>query len=331
MTSNAPVRATRPGLARPGLALLGLLLAGALVGCGSSANDSGGSGADSGSVAAEPAAPADGAQADRPQGDRDSLLTESNSAAGGKNRVEPGPEVATRAVIRKGDVALRSHDVAKAQFEVQKVVDRYTGQVTEEKTSTDDDGQPAYTRMVLRIPTAQFADAMDALKQIDGAELESANSSEDDVTTKLIDTRTRLAAQKRSIARITVLFDRAQSIRDVMAIEAELSQRQADLDSLERQAAYLRGQTSMSTITVSIDEIPTTTTTKHEDSTGFLAGLSAGWDALATFAVALATAFGAVLPWLVVLLVLGPPAWLVGRAIRRRVSARSSGRTPSAA
>lgn len=331
MTSNAPVRATRPGLARPGLALLGLLLAGALVGCGSSANDSGGSGADSSSVAAEPAAPADGAQAELPQGDRDSLLTESNSTAGGKNRVEPGPEVATRAVIRKGDVALRSHDVAKAQFEVQKVVDRYTGQVTEEKTSTDDDGQPAYTRMVLRIPTAQFADAMDALKQIDGAELESANSSEDDVTTKLIDTRTRLAAQKRSIARITVLFDRAQSIRDVMAIEAELSQRQADLDSLERQAAYLRGQTSMSTITVSIDEIPKATTTKHEDSTGFLAGLSAGWDALATFAVALATAFGAVLPWLVVLLVLGPPAWLVGRAIRRRVSARSSGRTPSAA
>ena len=99
----------------------------------------------------------------------------------------------------------------------------------------------------------------------------------------------------------------------------------------QRQAAYLRGQTSMSTITVSIDEIPAKATKKHEDSTGFIAGLSAGWDALAAFAVALATAFGAVLPWLVVLLVLGLPAWLVGRRLRRRVSAGRTGRTPSAA
>ena len=41
-----------------------------------------------------------------------------------------------------------------------------------------------------------------------------------------------------------------------MAIESELSQRQADLDSLEQQAAYLADQTSMSTIVVSIDQIP---------------------------------------------------------------------------
>lgn len=322
-------RPTRPTLA--GLALLSALLVGGLAGvagCSSSGGgDGGGASADSGSaVSAEAPAQRDGLLTDG-----DLASAQDYNAAGGRNRVDPGPDLMSRAVIRKGDVALRADDVGKAQFEVQKVVDRYSGQVTEEKTSTDDDGRPAYTRMVLRIPTAQFTDAMDALKGIDVAELESANSSEDDVTTKLIDTQTRLAAQKRSIARITVLFDRAQSIRDVMAIEAELSRRQADLDSLERQAAYLRGQTSMSTITVSIDEIPAKATKKHEDSTGFIAGLSAGWDALAAFAVALATAFGAVLPWLVVLLVLGLPAWLVGRRLRRRVSAGRTGRTPSAA
>ncbi len=231
-------------------------------------------------------------------------------------------------MIRKGSVELRSDDVGKAQLAVHTVADRYAGEVTDEKTATNDDGKPSYTRMVLRIPTARFGDAMDDLKGV--AELQAANASEQDVTTKLIDTRTRLKAQKRSIARITVLFDRAQSIRDIMAIEAELSRRQADLDSLERQAAYLKGQTSMSTIVVSIDQTPAKIA-PAKDSSGFLAGLEAGWNALVAFAVALATGLGALLPWLVVLLVVGPPAYLVLRALRRRISARSSGRTPSAA
>src|SRR5205085_2583418 len=128
------------------------------------------------------------------------------------------PLAAERAVIRKGNVALRADDVGKAQFDVQKVVDRHDGRVTAEETTTDDDGEPAFTRMVLRIPAGSFDEAMTELKAVAGTELDTANTHEDDVTTKLIDTRTRIEAQRRSIARITVLFDRAESIRDIMAI-----------------------------------------------------------------------------------------------------------------
>ncbi|HEU5036261.1 MAG TPA: DUF4349 domain-containing protein [Nocardioides sp.] len=309
-----------PRATLPGLALLSVLLAGALVGCSGSGDSS--SSGDAGSSG--------GGAADAIAGD---VAAEAPAApASGRGRAAPGPDVMARAVIRKGNVELRADDVGAAQSQVQKVVNRYFGQVTEEQTSTDDDGRPAYTNLVLRIPTERFGDAMADLKGIADAELVSANSSENDVSTKVIDTRTRLVAQKRSIARITVLFGRAESIRDIMAIEAELSQRQADLDSLERQAAFLHGQTSMSTITVSIDRTPTKAAVKKdEDRSGFLAGLSAGWEALAAFAVGIATILGALLPWLVVVAVLGPPAYLAGRAVRRRISAGRSGRTPSAA
>lgn len=270
----------------------------------------------------------DGVPAEAAPERADSLYDASDSNVAQSAAKAPQPDAIERALIKHGNVSLRADDVGKAQFSAQKVVDAYGGQVTEEKTTTDDEGHPAYTRMVLRIPADHFDDAMEDLKGI--AELESANTNEDDVTTKVIDTQSRLKVQKRSIARITTLFDRAQSIRDIMAIEAQLSRRQAVLDSLEKQAAYLANQTTLSTITVSVDQIPEKkTAVVADDDSGFVSGLTAGWDSLTTFAVGLATVAGALLPWLIVVAIVGPPVLLLVRSIRRRRS--RSARTPSAA
>ncbi|MFC6344386.1 DUF4349 domain-containing protein [Nocardioides hankookensis] len=306
-----------------------LVAALALTGCSGNDGDSGGSET---SAADGPAA------ASQPDRALNGFATEEDAGGTADSVAAPGkadvaPDELTRqqqALIRKGNVALRADDVGRAQIEVQKVVDKYAGQVTDEKTQSDDDGHSAYTRMVLRVPSDDFTRAVEELKGV--GELESATTNQDDVTTQVIDVKTRLAVQKRSIARITVLFQRAESIRDVMAIEAELSQRQADLEALEQQSAYLADQTSQSTIVVSIDQIPEKTkpAPEEDDETGFVAGLSAGWGALSTFAVGLATAAGALLPWLVVLALVGVPVWLVVRS--RRISrAGRTARTQSTA
>ncbi|ABL83173.1 MULTISPECIES: DUF4349 domain-containing protein [unclassified Nocardioides] len=309
-----PVRTLVPAL---------VVLAVVLTGCSGGADDVADSAANSagGDGSSSVAGGQPTAEQQDPDAQRGAAYTAADAPADSVLSVvtKPGPVEPQQALIKKGNVSLRADDVGKAQFEVQRVVDKHGGKVPEEKTTTDEDGRPAYTRMVLRIPAAAFDDALAELKDLEGAELEAANTSTDDVTTKLIDTQTRVEAQRRSIARITTLFDRAQSIRDIMAIEAQLSQRQADLESLERQLAYLRGQASFSTIVVSIDQIPAKKATpKKEDDTGFVAGLSAGWGGLKTFAVALATILGAVLPWLAVLVVLGVPTLLLTRAARRR-------------
>lgn len=313
----------KPRVAVPAV-LLAVLLGLAACSGGSDDSDSGSSSGAGDSEVTREDAPGAASMPDGVTADDDSARGLAYEAMADK----PAEVEVQLAVIRKGNVELRADDVGKAQFEVQKVVDRYSGQVTSEDTTTGDDGSPAYTRMVLRIPSASFNDAIDAIEE--AAEFVSTSTGENDVTAKVIDTQTRLAAQRRSIARITVLFDRAESIGDIMRIESELSRRQAELESLQRQANYLKSQTSMSTITVSIDQIPPKAAPKEDDDSddaGFLTGLSAGWDALTTFAVGLATAFGALLPWLVALGLLGIPALLTWR--RRRTS--GTGRTPSAA
>jgi hypothetical protein len=232
-----------------------------------------------------------------------------------------GAGVEQQKVISTGNVQLRSGDVGQAIFDVRKVVDVHGGTISEDDTETDEDGVALRSRMVLRIPTADFDDAMTELEKV--ATLVSSKRQSADVTTQVLDMDVRVDAQRRSIDRIQVLFDNATTIKDVVSIEAELSRRQADLASLEAQQRYLADQTSMSTITLAVERTPTKAKPKPEsdDHTGFLAGLSGGWKALHGFLVGLATVAGALLPWLVLALVLAVPGWPLFRRLRRRQAA----------
>ena len=153
--------------------------------------------------------------------------------------------------------------------------------------------------------------------------MQSSNTGKEDVTTKVIDTQVRIRAQRRSLARVEALFDRAQSISDIIRIESQVSRRQADLELLERRLKYLNDQTSMSTISVNIS-LPPKEKKKEEkkkdepEEAGFFAGLEDGWNALKDFGTATATVIGKLLPFGVVLLIIGGPILLLVRRIRRR-------------
>jgi hypothetical protein len=232
---------------------------------------------------------------------------------------DAGQPVEPQQVISTGSVAVRSPDVTKTIFDVRGVVAEHRGTIAEDETQTDEDGAALRSRMVLRVPTAAFGDAMAQLEQV--ATLVTSNRETADVTTQVLDTDVRVAAQKRSIARIQALYDQATTIGDVVNLEGELARRQADLASLEAQQRYLADQTSLSTITLSVERTPEKAGPAPDpdtDDAGFLTGLSGGWKAMKGFLVGLATVAGALLPWLVLALVLAVPGWPLVRRLRRR-------------
>ncbi len=222
-------------------------------------------------------------------------------------------------MISTGVVSLRSIDATGSRVDVLKIVDVHGGQVTDEETSTDADGEVQQSRMVVRVPVADFYETVDALEKV--AELESSNKSSENVSLQVIDNQVRIRAQERSLRRIEILLDRAESVRDIVSIESELTRRQAELDSLKSQQTYLTDQTQLSTITVYVEQksAPAKVAKKEDaDEAGFLAGLDGGWSALTAFGTVVATIVGALLPWLVVLAVVGLPTWLVVRRLARR-------------
>ena len=97
------------------------------------------------------------------------------------------------------------------------------------------------------MPTSRFDDAMDAFDGL--GEVEQRSRKSEDVTTQVIDNDARVRAAERSIRQIEMLLAGAE-LGDIISIENDLARRQADLDSLKSQQAYLADQTSLSTVNV---------------------------------------------------------------------------------
>jgi len=221
-----------------------------------------------------------------------------------------------REVISTGEISVSAQSISKARAEVIRLVTSYRGTIADEQTNSDQRGRVHDSTLTLRVPTSSFTEAMDALARIGKVENQSRKS--EDVTTQVLDNQARVRAAERAIRQIEVLLDRATALRDIIAIESDLARRQADLDSLKSQEAWLEDQTSLSTINVYLSrpgEAP------EDEARGFVAGLGDGWDALRNTTVVLLTVVGAVLPFAVLVALVGVPVWMV---LRRRVSAGSA-------
>lgn len=272
-------------------------------------------GADATSASAGSAEPAQPDLAD--DGD-----TASRSAVGAGSAGRAAP--LDRAVVSTGEVVLRSDDVARARAEVLRLAAGWGGTVADEQTLSDEDGRTKYAAMTLRVPTARFDVAMEALGEV--ATLVDRSRTSEDVTTQVVDVSARVRAQQQSVRRIEALLSEAESLRDVITIEGDLAQRQAELDSLRSQQAYLDDQTSLSTIDVVVDAVGATE--PAEEPTGFVGGLRDGWAALGGSVAVLLTAVGAALPFVVVVGALLVPVVVVRR--RRARPAPAATATPMA-
>ena len=303
----------RATLAVPALLLAVLLAAGCSVG-GGATDRSAGSPADSGaagSASSDDSATEPGGADPRPR-----QLAQDGGGTSPARKVGSTPAL-TRAIISTGEIFVRARSLSDARLEVTRLVSRWDGAIADEQTSGDGRGRLQSSTLTLRVPVTRFDEAMGSLGRL--GRVEQQRRTSEDVTTQVIDTDARVRAAERSIRQIEALLGRARRLSDIIAIEADLARRQADLDSLKSQQSWLEDQTSLSTIVVHLSR--TGTDRPDEDPEGFLAGLDAGWTALKGSTVALLTVLGAMLPFAAMVALLGVPVWVLAR---RRLSAGSA-------
>ncbi|MDF7801924.1 DUF4349 domain-containing protein [Pontiellaceae bacterium B1224] len=119
-----------------------------------------------------------------------------------------------------------------------------------EGSSQNDYGRPS-TTLNLRIPSNQLASLLASLEGV--GEVTSKRLSSEDVTERYVDMQARLETNKQLRDRLQKLLDRADEVKDVLAIERELTRLQADIDSMTARLKAMKGKVDYASLTIQLN------------------------------------------------------------------------------
>jgi hypothetical protein len=281
----------------PTTALLAAVIA--LAGC------SAGAGSDESTIGGAPA----------PAQDSDAGDFSSESSDG--SAVSPELEIVDRQVITTGYVTVTVDDPLDGAREAVRITESVGGRVDGRSEYAGDGTSGASATLTLRIPSDSLTETLDKLKEL--GEVEEVSLNANDVTMQSLDLDARISALSASIARLEALVPGAASLEDLITLETAISDRRAQLESLESERRYLADQVSMSTITFNLvsEYIPPVPEVEGSDPG---AAFQRGLVALATFFGGLLTVLAFMAPGLLVLGVLAAITIVVIRLVRRRKS-----------
>lgn len=165
-------------------------------------------------------------------------------------------------------------------------------------------------RVSVRVPSDRFDEALDDLAAL-GTVLDRSVGT-DDVTDQVVDLQGRLDNARASTERLRILFADAADVNQIVAIEAALTEREAEVEGLAGQLQVLEDEADLSTFTLTFTREGEPEV--DDDIPGFGRGLDTGWVAFRNVASVAVTALGFLLPFLLVAL----PLAAVGRGLIRR-------------
>ncbi|MGW0663388.1 DUF4349 domain-containing protein [Streptodolium elevatio] len=194
--------------------------------------------------------------------------------------------------------------------------------------------------LTLKVPPAQFDKALDQLSAL--GTVIGRNRTATDITEQVVDVQSRIETQRRSVERVRELLAKATSLGEIVSIEAEVTRREADLESLMKRQQTLTAQSDLATIALAVNARPEPTPKSEppkapdapakKDKGGESFGgavvdaLSGGWHAFYVTVRGILVVLAAVLPFLVVFLVL---LWLLRQyraPIAQAIAARRAAR-----
>ncbi|ACZ21501.1 hypothetical protein Sked_15660 [Sanguibacter keddieii DSM 10542] len=231
-----------------------------------------------------------------------------------------------RSVIVSGTVVLTADEPITVAGSIVTAVEGAGGYVDGRSESQGsgvdgDASEPERAWLTVRVPPGEVQPMIDALREI--GEVTSVDLTSSDVTKQVADLETRISAKRVAITRLEELLTSAGTVADLLAVEGELTTRQSELEQLLTEQAGIDDLTAMATLEISVyatDQAPE----QETEVTGFVGGLSAGWDGLLTALGATVTVIGVLLPWAVLV---GAVGAVVLWTLRRR--RRSSGAVPA--
>lgn len=237
----------------------------------------------------------------------------------------PQTPQADRKEIVTGSVYLTTKDPIDASHRAADRVTVLGGRVDQRTENPETDHSQAHSQLVVRVPADKTEQFIDELS--DFGEVTNISLNRSDVTMQYQDLDARTKALQTSVNRLQTLLEGATETSDLIEIETALSQRQAELDSLNAQLRSLNDQIDLSTLTL---DFATTDQSPPSEPDSFWDGLVEGWNALTSALHAAWVNLGRVVPWAALAIIIGIAGWGIVRTFAGARSKRTPKMPPAA-
>jgi hypothetical protein len=210
-------------------------------------------------------------------------------------------------IIKTADLNIEVEEYRTAIKEIRSKIKKSGAYISSENENNSSN----YTSniMTIRVPSENLEKLLDDLSA--GVQrVDSKTISSDDVTAEYVDIASRLKTKKEVEARYLDLLKKAGSITDILEVEEKLRVIREEIEATEGRLKLMNDQASLSTINLNVYE-------KYSDvyEPGFFTkageGLSAGWEGLKVFMIAMVYLWPL---WLILITGL----WILFRILKKR-------------
>ncbi|MDN5791113.1 MAG: DUF4349 domain-containing protein [Micrococcales bacterium] len=268
--------------------------------------------------------------------------TADRSAAGPAKGTESGAVTALvgSKIARSVWLGVEVKDLTAASDEVRRITSSAGGQVLSEDVVTRPDptgGSPEsrpgiddrtglevppvgidQARLSVRVPVGKLDAALAELARLGSVSYRSSQA--EDVTGTYVDTKARITTMQAGVDSIQALLAKAKDLGQVISLERELTDRQADLDAHKARLTALDRRTTTSDITVSLWTSAAGVLAPGDDN-AFVNSVTTAWTAFLSSVAVIVTGLAVLAPWILIALAV---AFLLRRVLRRRLTSVGS-------
>jgi hypothetical protein len=184
-----------------------------------------------------------------------------SSVAGGTSGSVNAPQrgldpipVTTSRVEKTGELDLQvpKGQVSATLSKLSDIATFVRGYVSE--SSTQESGSAPSGEVTLRVPVNRFEQAVHDARTITGTKVLSLQTSGVDVTSKYVDLQARIKALKATRSTFLTILSKATTIGEILSVQQRVDDVQTQIEQLQGQLRVLASTTSMSTLTVTVDQ-----------------------------------------------------------------------------
>ena len=155
-----------------------------------------------------------------------------------------------RKLIKDGNINFQTNDIDKTDELIKSAVKKFDAYISNDEKYSNESNKGC--DLTIRVPADKYDSLMTYI--IDNADikrLDKKSTNIEDVTEEYADYETRLKIEKASEAKLMVLLNKAKDLKDLLAVQKQLIELQASIESIEGHIKYLNNRVNYSTLTVS--------------------------------------------------------------------------------